>query len=233
MNNDPSVHNIVASALITESPDVMEANATFLVNLSVQHMLGAARFSRSVGEIERKHEGEQFGEFWEEIFHISSACVFASVAALEAYANELFFDRAKVFPGYSSPLLDRLWETFEQKSITEKFEFALLLRNRETMNRGARPHQDAVALIDLRNGLMHFKPEWENEAERHEKTSRQLHARFSPSPFLSDRLLFPRRWATHSCTKWAVESSLAFCNEFGRLAGLDSRFNAFADRLTP
>jgi hypothetical protein len=233
MNKEPSVHDIVASAFVTESPDIMEGNATYLVNLSVQHMLGAARFSRSVGEIERKHAGAEFGEFWEEIFHISSACIFASVAALEAYANELFFDRAKVFPGYSSPLLDRLWETFEQRSITEKFEFALLLRNRQTMNRGARPYQDVAALIDLRNGLMHFKAEWENEAERHEQISRRLHARFSPSPFLPDRLVFPRRWATHSCTKWAVESCLAFSKEFEQLASLDSRFDVFADRLTP
>src|SRR5437868_2273526 len=67
MNNDPSVHNIVASALITESPDVLKANATFLFNLSVQHLLGAARISRYVGEIERRHTREQFGEFWDEI----------------------------------------------------------------------------------------------------------------------------------------------------------------------
>ena len=221
MNNDPSVHPLVASALVNEAPDVMEANATFLFNFSVQHLLGAALFSRSVGEIERKHAGEQYGKFWDEILQLSSACIFAAVAALEAYANELFFDRARVFPGYPSRLLDRLWETFEQKSISEKFEFALLLRNRQLMDRGARPYQDVAALIDLRNGLIHFKPEWENEAERHEQISRRLHARFSPSPFLPDRLVFPRSWATHSCTKWAVESCLAFSHEFERLAGLE------------
>jgi hypothetical protein len=233
MNNDPSVHNIVASALITESPDVLKANATFLFNLSVQHLLGAARISRYVGEIERRHTGEQFGEFWDEILQLSSACIFASVAALEAYANELFFDRAKNFPDFSSPLLDRLWETFERKSLTEKFEFALLLRNKPLMDVKASPYKEVAALVELRNGLTHFKPEWDNEANRHKKLSDKLQGHFTPSPFLTDHLLFPRRWATHSCTKWAVESCLAFSNEFARSAGLDSRFDVFADRLTP
>jgi hypothetical protein len=234
MNNDPSVRASVGStAKITESADAMvRANATSLFNLSAQHMLGAARFSRSVGEIESKHAGEQFGEFWDEILQLSSACVFASVAALEAYANELFFDRAKNFPGFSSPLLDRLWETFERKSLTEKFEFALLLRSKPLMNANTSPYKDIAALVALRNGLIHFKPEWDDEATRHEDLSNLLRGRFAPSPFLSERLLFPRRWATHSCTKWAVESCLAFCEEFERLAGLDPRLNPFADRLT-
>jgi hypothetical protein len=233
MNDDPSVHNPVASDLVTESPDLMEANATFLFDLSVQHMLGAARFSRSVGEIERKHAGEQFGEFWDEILQLSSACNFASVAALEAYANELFFGRAKNFPGFSSTLLDRLWETFERKSLTEKFEFALLLRDKPRMDSKTSPYKNITALVELRNGLTHFKPEWEDEAKRHKELSNLLRNYFAPSPFLSDRLLFPRRWATHACTKWAVESCLAFSNEFEQLADLDSRFEAFADRLDP
>src|SRR5438132_97564 len=98
----------LASATVT-------AHASIRVNLAVQHMLGAARLSRSTGMIEHDHAGDPFGEFWEEIFHFASASIFASVAALEAYANELFFDRAVAFPGFSSRLLDRLWQTFEQK----------------------------------------------------------------------------------------------------------------------
>jgi hypothetical protein len=119
--------------------------------------LAAARFSRIVAGIETGYAGREFGDFWDEILHNSIACVFASTASLEAYANELFDDRANVFPGYSTELLDKLWETFEMKPILEKFEFALTLSGKPTLDRGAKAYQHAAAMIDLRNALTHFK----------------------------------------------------------------------------
>jgi hypothetical protein len=200
------------------------ATATFRMNFAVQHMLAAARFSRQVLELEREHQGEAFGPFFDDILHHATACIFAASASLEAYANELFFDRATAFPDYSSELLDKLWEIFEQKPTLDKFGFALLLRDRPKMDRGARPYQDVTALIELRNALTHFKPEWDNEAVRHRDVSERLRGRFIPSSFLDDALIFPRAWATHGCTKWAVESCLAFATEFERLAQLPVKY---------
>jgi hypothetical protein len=202
----------------------MSTQAGLRVNLAVLHMIGAARFSQRVREIEIENAGHEFGDFWPEILHQSSACIFAAVASLEAYANDLFFDRKTVFPGFASPLLDKLWETFEQKRTLDKFEFALLLRDKQQLNNGASPYQDVAAVIELRNGLTHFKPEWDNEAVRHRKISERLQNRFTPSTFLNDELLFPRRWTTHGCTKWAVESCLSFAEEFERLAGLEPKY---------
>ena len=73
--------------------DTATINATMRVNLAVQHLLAAARFSRDVGRLESEHKGQQFGEFWESIFHPAMACILTTVASLEAYANELFSDR--------------------------------------------------------------------------------------------------------------------------------------------
>src|SRR6266536_1558077 len=120
----------------------LQATAMLRTNFAVQHMLAAARFSRRVADI------EDFGEFWEEILHQSSACVFTAAASLESYANELFFERQTAFPGFASELLDKLWETFEQKPTLEKFEFALLLRGKPQFVKGARPYQDVAAVIE-------------------------------------------------------------------------------------
>jgi hypothetical protein len=68
----------------------VEINASVRMNFAVQHLMGAARFSRRVGEIERQHQGQPFGEFWDEILHTATACVFAAVASLEAYVNETY-----------------------------------------------------------------------------------------------------------------------------------------------
>jgi hypothetical protein len=194
------------------------------MNFAVQHLMAAARFSRAVKAVEAAHAGEQFGDFWDEILHNSVACVFACVASLEGYANELFDDRANVFPGYANDLLDKLWETFEQKPILEKFQFALLLKGKPELDRGAQPFQCASAMIDLRNALTHFKPEWTNEAVRHRKLSQRLNGMFVPSAFLSDELVFPRRWATHGCTKWSIESVRSFAEQFELNAGLPSKY---------
>jgi len=190
-----------------------------LVNLAVQHMLAAARFSREVGKLEREHAGEQLGPFWDSIFHPAIGCILTVAASLEAYANELFFDRTKVFPDYSEELLHNLWETYERKPILEKFEFALLLLRRPKLNYGVRPVQDIDVLVGLRNALTHFKPELDTEADEHKKLSSRLSSKINGSPFLgSDALLFPRRWASHDCTKWAVRSALAFAKHFEELA---------------
>src|SRR4051794_33549716 len=118
----PPITGHVAETL---GPLVTTATASVRMNFAVQHMLAATRFSRRVAAVEREHAAEPFGEFWDEVLHNATGCVLTAVASLEAYANELFFDRATAFPGYSSELLDKLWETFEQKPILEKFGFAL------------------------------------------------------------------------------------------------------------
>ena len=199
--------------------------AKIRVNLAVQHMLAAARFSREVGQLEEQHRGEQFGEFWESILHHATACVLTAVASLEAYANELFTDRSSLFPAYSPELMNNLWETYEQKPILQKFEFALLLLRKPVMDSGAGSYQDIKVLIDLRNALTHFKPEWLSEATEHAKVSAKLKPKIKGSPFLAEsELLFPRRWSSHSCTSWAVNSAVAFANDFERLAGFSAKY---------
>ena len=148
-----------------------------------------------------------------------------AAASVEAYANELFFERDTVFPGYTSDLLNELWETYERKTPHKKFDFALLLRKSPILDWGKPPCQDVKALIDLRDALMHYKPEWDNEADRHQKISDLLRYKFDPSPFPNDDpLIFPLRWASHSCTKWAVKSAVEFTNEFAKVGGLPETF---------
>jgi hypothetical protein len=229
MTDDIRSINISAEVVdATGAKAIATATATAIhrVNLAVRHLLAAAHFSRQVGALERENSGQQFGAFWEIIFYNATACIFATVASLEAYANELFSDRNTLFPEYSSELMDNLWGTYEQKPILEKFEFALLLLRKPKIDRGAQPYQDIKVLIDLRNALTHFKPEWISEADEHAKISAKLEPKIQGSPFLAtSELLFPRRWAGHSCTSWATNSAIAFAKDFERLAGLPAKYD--------
>jgi hypothetical protein len=185
------------------------------------HMLAAVRFSRMVGEAERSGAPD----VGMQILDCATACIFASVAALEAYANEFFSMMRDVFPGYSARLLEKLWETFEMKPLLDKFQFALLLKGCPEFETGARPYQDVAVLIDLRNALVHFKPEWESEAVQHQKLSAKLRGKFAPSPLVSEeRPVFPERWATEPCTTWAVNSAIDFAHLFAKKTSTIPRF---------
>jgi hypothetical protein len=67
------------------------------MNLAVQNMLAAARFSRRVAELEESHRGQKFGDFWDEILHNSIASIMCCSSSLEAYANELFSIEERYF----------------------------------------------------------------------------------------------------------------------------------------
>jgi len=102
------------------------------------------------------------------------------------------------------------------------------------LDRGKAPYQDVKILIDLRNALTHFKPEWENEADEHKKISDKLGGKFTGGPFLkTDPLLFPRRWACHGCTAWVVLSAMEFAREFEKLSGLLSKYGGAPDKYRP
>ena len=224
---------IAAAAVIELANAIVQATGDTRVNLSVPHLLSAASFSRRLGKLEAEHSGKEFGEFWNDIFAHGTATVFASIAGLEAYANELFIDHEKVFPELKSEVMAKLWELYEQKPPLEKYEFALLLKDGQKFDRGAKPYQDVAALVKLRNGLTHFKPEWFSEQEEHAKLSAFLRNRAQLSPFFpSSEPLFPRGWASHATTVWAVQSVFEFIVEFERRAGIDARMGNFAGRLS-
>lgn len=234
MNDAPEPKHRVVSAAGT-AMGISSASAVIRTrfNLAVQQMMAAARFSRMVAVVENNNRDQPFGDFWDEILQLSMACVFSSVASIESYANELFADRETAFPGNQPRVMDKLWELYEQKRIIEKFEIAVWLREKSPMNTGDNVYQEMKLLIDLRNALVHFKPEWSDEEDDHKRLSNRLRGRrFTPSPFLDDKLLFPRRWATHSCTRWAVKSALAFAVSFEVAADLPPKYSRdFRDRL--
>ena len=201
-------------------------------NFSISHLLAAASFSRAVGTVENENKERPFGEFFEDIQSNAIATVLTATAALESYANELFVDHATVFPNMPAPIMAKLWELYEMKQTLEKFEFALLLLRKERFNQGISPYQDVVSLIKLRNALVHFKPEWTDQQIVHARVSSSLKDRVDRSPFfVSGEPLFPRAWASHSTTKWAVISVLSFISAFEKLANLQPRLQLYMHKL--
>lgn len=196
-------------------------------NFSVPHLLAGARFSRHVCSIERANRGKPLGPFYDEILSFCIATVITSVASLESYSNELFSDYGKNFPDVRGALVVGLWDSLGKMSMLEKFNLALIMRNAEAFDKGSKPYQDVDVLIKLRNALIHFTPEWESDQDLHAKLSNKLRYKFQPTPFMEESApLFPKRWASSGCAKWAVRSCLSFAERFEAKSALEPRFVA-------
>ncbi|MFU6384524.1 hypothetical protein ACM78Z_26690 [Pseudomonas aeruginosa] len=223
---------IAESAQIALEPLLGRSTARSRTNLSIPHLLSACLFSRQVLELERLNAGLELGSFWDDIIAHASASMLLTVAALESYVNELFADHEANFQGVRTEVLVKLWDVYETKPFLDKVDLALLLRDAGPIDRSRSPAQDVGLLIRLRNALTHFKPEWFDEQEEHAKLSAQLGGRFTPSPFFPcSEPIFPRGWASHSCTAWAIGSAIMFIKEFEIQGGLTKRLEKFETRL--
>lgn len=201
---------------------------------AVQHLMAAARFSRQCGEIERINEGSELGSFYDEQKACVSASIMLSVASLESNINEHLVDSDTLLAELPSGARKQLNDLLSRRPILEKYERVLGAKDIQPFDQGVRPYQDVDILVAVRNELVHFHPEWHDEQERHRRLGERLKDRFELSPFISEKtgVLFPQRIVSHGCTKWAVQSSLAFMECFAEKVGLPSRFEQYMDRLS-
>jgi hypothetical protein len=227
------LHHSTPRALVAQGSEVMTtigditivANAVSRMNYSIPHLISASRFSREVKAVEAANEGRPFGPWWEDMRHNAVSCLFVISAAMESYANELFSDRKDVFSGAPALLIDKIWDMSERKSPIEKLDLILHLREKPALDKKAAYYKAMIAVIRLRNELTHFKPEWSHEADIHIKISDVLKGYFIRSPHFANELIFPSAWVGHSCTSWAVKTTLDFIREFEALAAINDREN--------
>ena len=201
------------------------------MNFAVQHLLAAAHFAQLAHQAEEANAGKKFGPFFEEVLWVVSACVFSSVAGVESYANETFVDRETTFPDIQGDLADKIWQLCERDWAIEKFDVVCRLRGAGVLDRGSHRAQDLAALVALRNGLTHFKPQWDTETAAHAKISRLLEGKFEPSSVILGEPIFPRCWACYSCARWAVDASRDFLLMIETTAGLPQKVGKHKGRI--
>ena len=207
--------------------------ASVRASLAIQFILTAANFTRKIKEIETEHEGEPFGDFFDDISSYTLSTILNSSTALEGYINEIFVDRATYFPEYNQQLMDDVWSITERGKILEKYGFALSLKDKGRFKKGTSFYQDAEDLIKLRNTLVHFKPEWSHEQGEHKKLMKRLKNKFELSPFFQNaESAFPNSIMGYSCAKWSVTTTLNFIEEFSVLADIPNKMKKFQNRLS-
>lgn len=203
-------------------------------NFAVQHMIAAARFSKMCGEFENENKGQPRVSFYTAETALVSATVLLTTASLESYINEVWSDGKKSLPELSDDIRKQLFELLEKKSTLEKFQSTLRIKGAPLFDKGAPPYQDTHALIELRNALVHFKPEWHDEQKHHKELEKQLKGKFEINPFAgSNDVFFPPQCMSYGCAKWAVLSAQSFVTEFSNRVHLENKYLKFLERIDP
>ena len=74
---------------------------------------------------------------------------------------------------------------------------------------------DVQYLIAIRNKLIHFIPEWDNDFKYFTKLENDRKDRFTDSPFFSkENHFFPYRCLSASCASWALKTVHSFSKIF-------------------
>lgn len=97
-----------------------------------------------------------------------------STAALEAAVNEIYLQAVdKTLSAFTRidavqvALIAELWQVLENSRapMLKKHDIALTAIGQSPFRLGVEPVQSAASLIGLRDPLIHFKPEWNDELE--------------------------------------------------------------------
>lgn len=203
---------------------------------AVQHLLAAARFSHQCREVEKENEGRDFGNFFNEIIACTSASVLLAVASIESNINEHLDYPNNIFPKLPENAARECCQLLSRLPILEKYNRALSINGLPPQDEGKLNYQNTKALISLRNELVHFHPEWQDDQKKHKSLSAQLRGKFPLTSFISESTgspVFPYRIMGHGCTKWAVATAREFMKTFSIITNTIDRFEKFDNQIAP
>jgi len=161
----------------------------------------------------------------------ATAAVLSAVAFLESSINEFYHEAQNRDTNSLSPLkekvlalLDQFWPELERSSVLHKYQVALLIADTQRFDQGGQPYQDADSLIKLRDALVHYKPEWDDEQGRHHSLQERLQHKFQENRLVpAGSLWFPHLCLGAGCANWAVSAAGRFSDEFCSRLGIPPR----------
>ena len=157
--------------------------------------------------------------------------IISAIAALEASINEFYqeaVDKSRnTLPGLTDrqfELLAELWTQIERRPILHKYQVALLAAEADIFDKGAPPYQDVYNLVKLREALVHYKPQWDDEKGHHTNLESRLRDKFPLNALSQPRSLwFPQRCLGFGCANWGLNTVSEFISEFCKRIHIPNR----------
>ena len=198
-----------------------ETSARLKHSFSRQHLAAAAYFARRSADIEASLVAPNEDEKSQHRAYVTGT-ILSAVAFLESSVNEFYLEAVDNNKNPLGSLSDSAvsslasaWPQVESLEILEKFQKALNIASLPQFNKGNPPFQDAASLVKLRNALVHYKSEWDDQAIVHSSLKQRLAVRFKPNPYApTGSLWFPHLCLGAGCASWSVDTATSFLHEF-------------------
>ena len=208
---------------------------------SSYHLWAAKKFTEVCGEIEDSLVGKKPFDFEHRAYVI--AAIVCAVSFLEAAINEVFQDAFDEHTSYvanlsseTRALMKDFWgqtertknsttRIFDKSRILGKYQCALCFASVEKFDQEKSPYKDISVLIELRNELIHYKPKSLGGDSTH-ILQNKLIGKFAENRLMacSKSLFFPDKCLGEGCSKWAVDSSRNFADEFFKRIGIEPNY---------
>jgi hypothetical protein len=198
-------------------------------NFSRQHFIAARHFANLAASTEGKESLSEQEKNEHRAYVIGS--VVLSAAFIEASINEFYLEAVDgnqtSLVGLTTQqmaMLAERWKKVARGQVLKKYQIALAICGKEQFNTTSEPFQGTDGLVKMRNVLMHYRPEWDDELREHKDVQERLTGRFPLNSLASAGSL----WFTHQClgagcAQWAATQAARFVTEFCTRLSIPSR----------
>ncbi len=197
--------------------------------LSRHHIISAHHFAEGAKDIEAHGGDIPQDDKWRYRAYVT-ASVLSSVAYLSASINELYLEVRKLSDSGEPQvrreldLLIKAWPRISKVQVLQRYQLALSVADADQYNPDNMPYRDACNLVQLRDALLSYDPEWDDDSGKHHSLESRLINTFAPSPLMSSqRPWFPDRCLGSGCAKWSVRTVQLFANDFYHRMALPGR----------
>lgn len=217
-------------------------DVNFRTYFSIQHLKSAYMMSRESKLIESNYSlsmnAKEKAELNSRNNSYALSSIIACVSFLEATINELICDivdkenRVNFISDCNKKTIIDAWlkkNSLDRNRVIYKYQFILRTLSCETFDESSSLCQNILTIIEMRNALIHFKPEWNSiyspfitESENQHLLTEKMQGKFELSVFFKDfgNPFFPNKCIGYGCSKWAIDNVLMFTDEFHRKIGI-------------
>jgi hypothetical protein len=219
-----------AISVVARGHSTMSATARVKHSFSQQHLRAAEFFAAQSKNIENTLQNLDEAQTSNHRAYITAA-ILSSVAFLEASINEFFLSAVNhdttalpIFDSKTFQLFTQFWNDVEKYPILRKYQIALALSGKSSFSTGAPLYQDAESMVKLRDCLVHYKPEWDDEQGTHQKLESRLKGKFNLNKYsFPNALWFPHQCLGAGCAEWAVATARHLSDDFCKELGIPMR----------
>lgn len=206
--------------------------------LSSQHLWGARHFIELAKRMEDEHTGRSTFNIQHRAYVLGA--IMSAGAFFDAAINEIYQDAKDCHDSYIKPLgiaaickLSRKWDSTEGKGkfmpSMKKYQEALECIGYPRFDLGRAPYQDAAFAIELRNAMVHYKPETltSNDQSKFEKDLRnKLKGKYPMNMLMrgSANPNYPDYYLGYGFSTWVLDALLAFADEFFQKIGIPPNY---------